>query len=53
MQKTTPLETLDIIMVSAKLQKYGYVDGITKMLNLKNQITIKKPLTNFSRYLLR
>jgi hypothetical protein len=26
MQKSTPPKTLDTIIVSAKLQKYGYVD---------------------------
>jgi hypothetical protein len=33
MKKTTPPKTCDITIVSAKLQKYRYVDEIPKNLN--------------------
>jgi hypothetical protein len=35
LQKTTPLETLDIIMVSAKSHKYGYVDVIATLVKIR------------------
>jgi hypothetical protein len=35
LQKTTPPKTLESIIVSAKLRKYRYVDGITTLAKMQ------------------